>query len=114
VAALDPALAAPAAPDADPELRDQGTDLGQLGRELLGPALEVHALPAVRGALGQRGVEGAVGIRRRRAVAVAASRRLRREIDQKLSMASGESQAGRRPTSRAWKGSPTASLCPGQ
>src|SRR6266508_739625 len=63
MAALDAASTAPAAAHAHPEAGDDGTRLGKLGLELVGPPLEVDALAAVRAALGQRCINGAVGLR---------------------------------------------------
>src|SRR5205823_8240209 len=51
VAPLDPAPTSPTAANTHPELRDDRSYLGQLGLELLGPALEIDPLAAVRAAL---------------------------------------------------------------
>jgi len=72
VAALDSALAAPAAPHAYPEPGDDGAHLGQFGLELLGPPFEIEPVTTVRAALRQRGVKAAVGLSRRCPVAVTA------------------------------------------
>ena len=51
MAALDPAPTTPTAAHPHSELRHDGADLGQLGLELLSPALEVESVAAVRAAL---------------------------------------------------------------